>query len=93
MMEDEELFERMRMEVDKGQSPLRIDKYLTEHMAGTSRNRIQMAADANHIWVNGKAVASNYKVKPGDMIQILLDHEPQDYTIQPENIPLTDCFG
>ncbi len=92
MMEDEELFERMRMEVDKGQSPLRIDKYLTEHMAGTSRNRIQMAADAEHIWVNGKAVASNYKVKPGDMIQILLDHEPQDYTIQPENIPLTVVY-
>lgn len=92
MIEDEELFERLRMKVDKGQSPLRIDKYLTEHMAGTSRNRIQMAADAEHIWVNGKAVASNYKVKPGDMIQILLDHEPQDYTIQPENIPLTVVY-
>lgn len=88
-MEDEqELFERLRLEVDKGQTPLRIDKYLSEHMAGTSRNRIQNAADAGHVWVNGQAVASNYKVKPLDVIQVLLDHEPHDYTINPENIPL-----
>ncbi len=76
------------MQVDKGQASVRIDKYLTEHMAGTSRNRIQNAADAGNVWVNGKPVASNYKVKPYDTIQILLDHEPHDYTIQAENIPL-----
>lgn len=86
--QDEELWERLRMQVDRGQNPVRIDKYLTEHMSGTSRNRIQNAADAGHVWVNGKAVASNYKVKPLDTIQILLDHEPHDYTIMPENIPL-----
>lgn len=86
--QDEELWERLRMQVDRGQTPVRIDKYLTEHMSGTSRNRIQNAADAGHVWVNGKAVASNYKVKPLDTIQILLDHEPHDYTIMPENIPL-----
>jgi len=85
---DQDLFERLRLEVDKGQTPLRVDKYLSEHMAGTSRNRIQNAADAGHIWVNGNAVASNYKVKPLDVIQVLLDHEPHDYTIKPENIPL-----
>lgn len=84
----EELFERLRMVVDKGQAPVRIDKYLTEHMAGTSRNRIQTAADAGNIWVNGKSVKNNYKVKPGEVIQVLLDHEPHDYTIVPENIPL-----
>ncbi len=67
---------------------MRIDKYLAEHMSGTSRNRIQNAADAGNVWVNGKAVNSNYKVKPGDVIQVLLDHEPHDYTIEPENIPL-----
>jgi len=88
MEEDQELFERLRLEVDKGQTPLRIDKYLSEHMAGTSRNRIQNAADAEHIWVNGAAVSSNYKVKPLDVIQVLLDHEPHDFTITPEPIPL-----
>ncbi len=91
-MEDEELFERLRLEVDKGQEPLRIDRYLSVHMAGTSRNRIQTAADAGHIWVNGKPVANNYKVKPNDVIQVLLDHEPHDFTIQPENIPLTVVY-
>ena len=57
-------------------------------MTNTSRNRIQTAADAGNVWANGKPVASNYKVKPGDIIQVLLDHEPHDYTITPENIPL-----
>ncbi len=89
---DEELWERWRCEVDKGQTPVRIDKYLAEHMAGTSRNRIQNAADAGNVWVNHKPVSSNYKVKPLDLIQVLLDHEPHDFTIQPENIPLTIVY-
>ena len=75
-IETEELWERWRCEVDKGQGKERIDKYLAEHMTNTSRNRIQNAADAGNVWVNGQAVASNYKVKPGDVIQVLLDHEP-----------------
>lgn len=95
MAEDEiieELFERWRCEVDKGQTPIRVDKYLTEHMSGTSRNRIQNAADAGNVWVNGAPVASNHKVKPLDIIQVLLDHEPHDYTIYPEDIPLTIVY-
>ncbi len=84
----EEIFERFRCVVDKGQALLRIDKYLFDHMGGTSRNRIQTAAEAGNVWVNGKAVASNYKVKPNDVIQVLLDHAPHDYTITPEEIPL-----
>ena len=87
-IEQEDIWERWRCEVDKGQGKERIDKYLAEHMTNTSRNRIQTAADAGNVWVNGKAVASNYRVKPGDIIQVLLDHEPHDYTITPENIPL-----
>ncbi len=89
---EEELWERWRCEVDKGQTPVRVDKYLTEHMAGTSRNRIQNAADAGNVLVNGKPVASNHKVKPLDVIQVLLDHEPHDYTILPENIPLNIVY-
>lgn len=89
---DEELWERWRCEVDKGQTPVRIDKYLTEHMAGTSRNRIQRAADAGNVWVNHQPVNSNYKVKPLDVIQVLLDHEPHDFTIKPEPIPLNVVY-
>jgi 23S rRNA pseudouridine1911/1915/1917 synthase len=63
-IDQEELWERWRCQVDKGQTPLRVDKFLSQHMAGTSRNRIQNAADAGNVWVNGKPVNSNYKVKP-----------------------------
>lgn len=87
-IEQEELWERWRCEVDKGQTPVRVDKYLTEHMSGTSRNRIQNAAEAGNVLVNGKAVSSNHKVKPLDVIQVLLDHEPHDYSILPEDIPI-----
>ncbi|MCR5533464.1 MAG: RluA family pseudouridine synthase [Paludibacteraceae bacterium] len=88
MVSDDELWERWRCEVDTGQGKERIDKYLAEHMTNTSRNRIQTAADAGNVWVNGSAVASNYRVKPGDVIQVLLDHAPHDFTITPEDIPL-----
>ena len=91
-IEQEELWERWRCEVDKGQGKERIDKYLAEHMTNTSRNRIQTAADAGNVWVNGSPVASNYRVKPGDVIQVLLDHEPHDFTITPENIPLNIVY-
>ena len=91
-IEQDELWERWRCEVDKGQGKERVDKYLAEHMTNTSRNRIQTAADAGNVWVNGAPVASNYRVKPGDVIQVLLDHEPHDYTITPENIPLTVVY-
>ena len=90
--QQEEVWERWRSQADKGQTPQRVDKYLAEHMPGTSRNRIQNAADAGHVWVNGKSVSSNYKVKPLDIIQVLLDHEPHDYTIHPEDIPLNVVY-
>ena len=90
--DNEELWERWRCEVDKGQGKERIDKYLAEHMTNTSRNRIQTAADAGNVWVNGTPVASNYRIKPGDIIQVLLDHEPHDFTITPENIPLNIVY-
>lgn len=89
---DDEIYERWRTQVDKGQTPQRVDKYLSEHIAGTSRNRIQTAAEAGNVWVNGAPVASNYKVKPLDVVQVLLDHEPNDYTIRPEAIPLTVVY-
>ena len=83
-----DLFIRFECVVDKGQTPVRIDKYLAEHIPGTSRSRVQAAADSSQVLVGGKVVSSSYKVKPGDTIQVLLNHEPHDFSIQPENIPL-----
>lgn len=83
-----EQFEHYRFEVDKGQSALRIDKYLTNLMANVSRNRIQEAADIGQILVNDKAVKPNYKVKPNDIITIVLAYPPTDFNIFPQEIPI-----
>lgn len=82
------LYEHLRMEVDPGQVPLRIDKYMAEHVQHSSRNRIQQAADAGFIHVNGTPVKSNYKVRPGDVITLMLDRPHHDTTIVGEDIPL-----
>ena len=86
--ENTELFEHHRFVVDKGQTITRIDKYLVNMMSGVSRNRIQDAAQAGAILVNGKPVKSNCKAKPHDVITIVLDHPPTDYSITAEDIPL-----
>lgn len=86
--EIQNLYEHYRFEVDKGQSLLRVDKYLTNLMANVSRNRIQDAADANQILVNGKPVKSNYKVKPLDTITIVLAYPPSEFHIIPQDIPI-----
>ena len=85
---DGQLYEYFRMEVDKGQESVRIDKFLSEHQPHSSRNRIQKAADAGFIHVNDKPVKSNYKVRPGDVITLMLDRPHYDTTIKPEDIPL-----
>ena len=61
---EQPLYEHFRIVVDKGQEPLRIDKFLLDKLHDTSRNRIQRAADAGFVYVNGRSVKSNYKVKP-----------------------------
>ncbi len=88
LTESQEEFEHWRIEVDKGQSAVRIDKFLMDHMGDTSRNRIQKAAEAGCIRVNEKAVKSNYKVKPGDIVTLILDHPKREWEIIPEDIPL-----
>lgn len=87
-IEEQELYERLRMEVDAGQVPLRVDKYLVEHTPHQSRNRIQTVADAGMLFVNDRPVKSNYKVRPGDIISMMIDHAPYDDKIEPEEIPL-----
>jgi 23S rRNA pseudouridine1911/1915/1917 synthase len=86
--EQEELYEHHRIEVDKGQQPLRIDKFLMNRVVNVSRNRIQNSADAGCILVNEKAVKSNYRVKPGDVISVVMAKPPRDTEIYPENIPI-----
>lgn len=81
-------YEHWRMTVDTGQQPVRIDKFLAEHMQHSSRNRIQTAAEAGCIQVNGEPVKSNYKVHPNDVITLMLDRPKHDSTIHAEDIPL-----
>lgn len=85
---EETVYKEIRLVADKGQSPIRIDKFLIDHVANTSRNKIQQAADAGAISVNGKVVKSNYKVKPLDNIVITMDTPAYDNTIVAEDIPL-----
>ena len=87
-----ELYEHFRFTVDKGQTPVRIDKYLTERIVSASRNRIQQAADAGYVMVNDKAVKSNYKVKPCDSIVIMMDYPKYENDIIPEDIPLNVVY-
>ena len=81
-------FEHWKIEVDAGQTPVRIDKYLTDKNPYQSRNRIQQAADAGCIEVNGQAVKSNYKIRPHDVITLMLDTPKHDTSIVAEDIPL-----
>ncbi len=86
--ETSELYEHHRFEVDRGQEPVRIDKYLVNRMTHTSRTRIQSAAQAGNILVNERPVKPNYRIKPGEVISIVLPHPPRETEILPENIPL-----
>src|SRR5688572_14187028 len=85
---EQEFFEHHKIVVDKGQSLLRIDKFLMARLANASRSKIQHGAEAGCIIVNGKPVKSSYKVKPQDVISVVLPNPPRDTTIYPENIPL-----
>ena len=91
-MDDKELHEHYNFVVDKGQQPLRIDKYLMNFVENATRNKIQAAAKSGHIVVNDIVVKSNYKVKPNDIIQVLFEHPPYEYLLVPENIPLDIVF-
>lgn len=84
----DELFEHYRIEVDPGQKPLRVDKYLVNRIDQISRNRIQTAADAGCVRVNDEVVKANYKVKPGDVVTIMMDYPRRELKIIPEDIPL-----
>lgn len=83
-----ELFEHFRFVADKGQQMLRVDKFLVTRIEKSSRNRIQQAADAGCILVNGKAVKSNYRVKPLDVVSVVMDRPRYEFEVVAQDIPL-----
>lgn len=85
---EDDLFEHFKYEVPKGQALLRIDKFLMQIMPNVTRNKLQKAAENGDIYVNDVPVKSNYKVKPMDVVRILLAHPPFENRVDPENIPL-----
>jgi 23S rRNA pseudouridine1911/1915/1917 synthase len=86
--DEQDLFEHLRVVVDKGQSLLRIDKFLMHRVENASRNRIQDAIDAGNVLVNDKVIKASYRVKPQDVISVVLPHPPRDTEVYPENIPI-----
>jgi len=89
--DEQDLYEHLRVIVDKGQSLLRIDKFLMHRIENASRNRIQNAIDLGNVLVNDKPIKPSYKVKPLDVISVVLPHPPRDTEVYPENIEL-DIF-
>ncbi len=83
-----QLYEHFRFVVDSSQEPLRIDKYMLEKLQHSSRNRIQRAADAGFVHVNDRPVKRNYRVRPGDVVTLMLDRPRHDTSIEAEDIPL-----
>ena len=90
--EEQDLYEHLRVVVDKGQSLLRIDKFLMYRIENASRNRIQNAIDAGNVLVNEKVVKASYKVKPQDIISIVLPHPPRDTEVYPEDLPINIVY-
>ncbi|MET3047278.1 RluA family pseudouridine synthase [Flavobacterium covae] len=85
---ENDLYEHYKFDIPKGQSSMRVDKYLMTSIENTTRNKIQQAAEKGFILANGIAVKSSYKIKPFDEIKVVLSHPPFENKIIPENIPL-----
>ncbi len=88
----DELYERFSLTVDKGQEPLRIDKFLMNRIEGATRNKLQQAINGGLVMVNGKETRPNYKVKAQDQIILYSDMSPEEMEIVPENIPLNIVY-
>lgn len=88
VVDGNELYEHFRFVADKGQALLRVDKFLVERLQKSSRNRVQQAAEAGCILVNGKPVKSNYRVKPLDVVQVVMDRPRYDFEVVAQDIPL-----
>jgi 23S rRNA pseudouridine1911/1915/1917 synthase len=85
---DDDLYEHHRFEASKGQQALRVDKFLMNLIENATRSKIQKAADSGNIFVNDIAVKSNHKVKPLDVVRVMLEHPPYEHLLKGEDIPL-----
>lgn len=92
LLEQQELFEHHRFKIDPGQSLLRIDKFLSLRLENSSRTRIHDAAIAGNILVNNNPVKPNYKVKPNDIVQVVLPNPPREIELIPEDIPINIVY-
>jgi 23S rRNA pseudouridine1911/1915/1917 synthase len=90
--DDQELFEHFKLVIDKGQAPLRIDKFLMNRIENATRSKVQQSIEAGNVLVNGKQIKSNYKVKPGDSLTVVFTHPPREIELIPENIPLNIVY-
>ena len=84
----EEQFEHFRLEVDKGQTPMRIDSYMASHMEDTSRSRVQQALKSGYVHVGDEVVKANFIVRPGDVIRFVMPYRRRGMEILPQDIPL-----
>ncbi|MBQ5581890.1 MAG: RluA family pseudouridine synthase [Bacteroidales bacterium] len=84
----EEMFEHLRLEVDKVQSAMRIDKYMSTHLEDTSRSRVQQALKEGYVRVGEEVVKANYVVRPGDVIRFVMPYRRRGLEILPQDIPL-----
>ena len=89
---NEELYERFTLTIDKGQDPLRIDKFLMNRIEGATRNKLQQAIRLGMVLVNGKEIKSNYKIKPLDSIIIYSDMSPEQTDVVPEKMDLNIVY-
>ena len=90
--ENKDLYEHFHFVAQKGQQPLRVDKYLMNYIENATRSKIQQAAKDGNIYVNDVTVKSNYKVKPNDVVRVLFEHPPYEFLLVPEDIPLTIIY-
>src|SRR5258708_33585182 len=91
-LDEQDLYEHLRIIVDKGQSLLRIDKFLMHRVENASRNRVQNAIELGNVLVNDKTIKASYRVKPLDVISVVLPHPPRDTEVYPENLPLNIVY-
>ncbi|MBE2231280.1 MAG: RluA family pseudouridine synthase [Chitinophagaceae bacterium] len=88
----DELYERFSLIIDKGQEPLRIDKFLANRIEGATRNKLQQAMNHGMVMVNGGPVKPNYKIKPGDQVIIYSDLSPEETDVVPEKMDLVIVY-
>jgi 23S rRNA pseudouridine1911/1915/1917 synthase len=88
----DELYERFSMTIDKGQEPLRIDKFLMHRIEGATRNKLQQAINLGMVLVNGKEIRPNYKIKPLDTIVVYSDMSPEETDVVPEKMELNIVY-